>query len=256
MPCRDQKIAQVVVRHRCHDAPGRAAPTAATILIRTALPGAEVLLYGSRMAILQALTNQGRVVGGHLASGSVLSAHGGLTIPHPRIPFKRHKLNAETVVEWEELSTRNGVAGVMGQAAAKAAFPGAIGKAVGAGLGAAMKSGHTVRVNWADGNQSIIELPAKLFMIFSTLLKGQQVETDISAQPESSEPFPTQPGVTEKILDLASSVIQRGKHGAPAEAAAQPDVVEQIAKLASLHDAGILTDEEFAGKKAELLARL
>ncbi|MGI5139187.1 MULTISPECIES: SHOCT domain-containing protein [unclassified Streptomyces] len=57
-------------------------------------------------------------------------------------------------------------------------------------------------------------------------------------------------------MDLASSVIQRGKHGAPAEAAAQPDVVEQIAKLASLHDAGILTDEEFAEKKAELLERL
>lgn len=54
------------------------------------------------MAILQALTNQGRVVGGHLASGSVLSGHGGLTIQHPRNPFKRHKLNAETVLEWEE----------------------------------------------------------------------------------------------------------------------------------------------------------
>jgi putative oligomerization/nucleic acid binding protein len=213
------------------------------------------LLYGSRMAILQALTNQGRVVGGHLASGSVLSGHGGLTIQHPRNPFKRHKLNAETVLEWEELSTREGVAGVMGQAAAKAALPGMIGKAVGAGLGAAMKSGHTVRVNWADRNQSIIELPEKLFMIFSVLLEGQQVVTDTSAQDESSEPLPAQPGVTEKILDLASSVIQRGKHGAPAEAAAQPDVVEQIAKLASLHDAGILTDEEFAEKKAELLER-
>ncbi|MFI5898325.1 SHOCT domain-containing protein [Actinoplanes sp. NPDC051513] len=32
--------------------------------------------------------------------------------------------------------------------------------------------------------------------------------------------------------------------------------VAQIAKLASLHDAGILTDEEFAKKKAELLERL
>jgi hypothetical protein len=50
--------------------------------------------------------------------------------------------------------------------------------------------------------------------------------------------------------------IQRGKHGAPAAAAAQPDVVAQIAKLASLHDAGILTDAEFAEKKAQLLERL
>lgn len=79
-----------------------------------------------------------------------------------------------------------------------------------------MKSEHTVRVNWADGKQSIIELPEKLFMIFSVLLKGQQVVTDASAQAESSEPLPAQPGVTEKILDLASSVIQRGKHEAPA----------------------------------------
>lgn len=220
------------------------------------LRGAEDLFYGSRMAILQELTNQGRVVGGHLASGSVLSGHGGLTIQHPRNPFKRPKLNAETVLEWEELSNRQGVAGAMGQAAAKAALPGMIGKAVGAGLGAAMKSGHTVRVNWADGNQSIIELPEKLFVIFSALLKGQQVVTDTSAQTESSEPLPAQPGVTEKILDLASSVIQRGKPAAPAEAAAKPEVVEQIAKLASLHDAGILTDEEFAEKKTELLARL
>ncbi|MFB9333405.1 SHOCT domain-containing protein [Actinoplanes octamycinicus] len=37
---------------------------------------------------------------------------------------------------------------------------------------------------------------------------------------------------------------------------AQPDVVEQLTKLASLRDAGILTDEEFARKKAQLLERL
>lgn len=214
------------------------------------------MLYGARVAILQELTNQGRVVGGHLASGSVLSGHGGLTVQHPRNPFKRPKLNADTVLEWEELSTREGVAGVMGRAAAKAALPGMIGKAVGAGLGAAMRSGHTVRVNWADGNQSVIELPEKLFMIFSALLKDQQVITDTSAQAESSEVLPAQPGVTDKILELASSVIQRGNPGAPAAATGEPDVVAQIAKLASLHDAGILTDEEFAAKKAELLQRL
>jgi hypothetical protein len=30
----------------------------------------------------------------------------------------------------------------------------------------------------------------------------------------------------------------------------------QIRKLADLHEAGILTDEEFAAKKSELLARM
>ncbi len=45
---------------------------------------------------------------------------------------------------------------------------------------------------------------------------------------------------------------------APAEtpAAAQPDIMGQISKLAELRDAGVLSDDEFSAKKAELLARL
>lgn len=39
-------------------------------------------------------------------------------------------------------------------------------------------------------------------------------------------------------------------------APAAPDIPGQIRKLADLHAAGILTDEEFTAKKAELLARL
>jgi uncharacterized RDD family membrane protein YckC len=34
------------------------------------------------------------------------------------------------------------------------------------------------------------------------------------------------------------------------------DVANQLEKLAALHDAGVLTDEEFAAKKAELLSRM
>ena len=33
-------------------------------------------------------------------------------------------------------------------------------------------------------------------------------------------------------------------------------VIEQIRKVAKLHEEGILTDEEFADKKSELLSRL
>jgi hypothetical protein len=41
---------------------------------------------------------------------------------------------------------------------------------------------------------------------------------------------------------------------APAPAApAAPDPMEQIQKLAQLHEQGILTDEEFAAQKAKLL---
>jgi hypothetical protein len=36
----------------------------------------------------------------------------------------------------------------------------------------------------------------------------------------------------------------------------EPNIIEQIRQLGELHDAGVLTDEEFATKKAELLARL
>lgn len=47
-----------------------------------------------------------------------------------------------------------------------------VGRSVGASLGAAINFGHTVRVSWADGKQSIIELPEKQFMVFSVLAEG------------------------------------------------------------------------------------
>ena len=40
---------------------------------------------------------------------------------------------------------------------------------------------------------------------------------------------------------------------APAPAAAEPDMTTQLTKLAELHDQGILTDEEFSAKKAQIL---
>lgn len=212
------------------------------------------------MALYQELTGQGRVVGGHLAGGIVhsggstpFSRSGDLSIQHSSNPFKRHKINATTVSSWEEIDAKEGVVGVIGQAAAMAAIPGRVGKAVGAGVGAAFSSGHTVRVLWADGKQSIIGFPEKQFMVLSTLLKDLQVAPDPSAIPVPEAP----PGVAERIAALASSVLPKG--GQTPEAAIDapvPDVTEQIAKLASLHAQGILTDEEFSEKKAELLKRL
>lgn len=40
---------------------------------------------------------------------------------------------------------------------------------------------------------------------------------------------------------------------APAPAPAQPDVIEQLKQLAALQQQGILTEAEFAAKKAQLL---
>jgi hypothetical protein len=212
------------------------------------------------MALYQELTGQGRVVGGHLAGGIILSGgstpfsrNGDMSIQHSSNPFKRHKINAETVGEWEELDARDGVAGAIGYAAARAALPGRAGKAVGAGLGAAFNSGHTVRVIWADGKQSIIGFPEKQFMVLSILLKDLQVTTESSGKPEADVP----PGVAEKIADFASSVLPKSmQKSVTAKDAPVPDATEQIAKLASLHAQGILTDAEFSDKKTELLKRL
>jgi hypothetical protein len=47
---------------------------------------------------------------------------------------------------------------------------------------------------------------------------------------------------------------QQQQYAEPAPApAAEPDVTEELTKLAQLHSQGILTDEEFSAKKAQLL---
>lgn len=43
---------------------------------------------------------------------------------------------------------------------------------------------------------------------------------------------------------------------APAPAAAAPDLTAQLQQLAALRDAGVLTEEEFVAKKADILARI
>ena len=42
-------------------------------------------------------------------------------------------------------------------------------------------------------------------------------------------------------------------HAAPAPAPAQNDTASLLTQLAQLHDQGILTDEEFSAKKAQIL---
>ncbi len=53
----------------------------------------------------------------------------------------------------------------------------------------------------------------------------------------------------------APVVVQAAAPAAPAPAAA-PDLTAQLQQLASLRDAGVLTDEEFAAKKADILSRI
>jgi hypothetical protein len=46
---------------------------------------------------------------------------------------------------------------------------------------------------------------------------------------------------------------QEYQQAAPPAAAPEPDLNAELTQLAQLHDQGILTDEEFAAKKAQIL---
>lgn len=63
------------------------------------------------------------------------------------------------------------------------------------------------------------------------------------------------------VQDTLNRLILAGPAAAAPVAAAEPvaaapDITEQLQKLGALRDGGILTEEEFAAKKADLLARL
>ncbi len=73
---------------------------------------------------------------------------------------------------------------------------------------------------------------------------GVQWTDYFTADPGSPDPTP-----------VASPAAVEGAVAAQAPAPG-PDPVAQIKQLAELRDAGILTDDEFAAKKAEILARI
>jgi Domain of unknown function (DUF4429)/Protein of unknown function (DUF2510)/Short C-terminal domain len=53
---------------------------------------------------------------------------------------------------------------------------------------------------------------------------------------------------------VEGAIAQRGRPSSPAAAAAGP--LEQLKQLGELHDAGVVTDEEFTAKKTSILARM
>jgi hypothetical protein len=189
----------------------------------------------------------GKVVGGHFMNATITTNRKGELSLQPGgvAAFKRRPtLTADAVAAWEEIISekRGGAAGAVSKVA-RAALPGVTGKAASAAIDAAVAGQHTVRIDWLDGEQSLIQLPDKLFQHLAILLKDCQIET---ATPEASGSTPASPaGVIGQLTTLAGAVR-----------APQPDVTEQIAKLAALRDQGVLTEDEFAAKKAELLGRI
>lgn len=62
---------------------------------------------------------------------------------------------------------------------------------------------------------------------------------------------------TKKQADAFEAIREAVLAAATAPAApTSVDVADQLSKLAALHDAGVLTDDEFSAKKTDLLARL
>lgn len=212
--------------------------------------------------------NYGRVVGGHYLNAAVQPAiiGSGLVV---QAGLKWRKLNEEQVVEWEELpSEGNSTVSVVSQAVAEAVLPRFISKATSAAVGATidstMRPPRTVRIRWADGKQSLVKLPYKLFTHLALVLESRQVKP-VEPTPEilEADPTPAATSVTEQAFSQRSGFLKGGR-SAQAEPAletlvplqtAQSDVPEQLTKLAALRDAGIVTEEEFAKKKAELLTR-
>lgn len=200
------------------------------------------------------MVSWGKVVGGHFINATITTNPKGqlaLQVGGAAAFKRRPTLTADTVAAWEEIisETRGGGAvgavSKVGQAVARAALRGTAGKAAAAAVDSAVDSvrgtPHTVRVDWVDGKQSLIQLPDRLFQHLVILLKDCQLAT---ATPAAAAPIPASPpGVIEQLTKFAGAVTA-------------PDVTEQIAKLAELRDQGVLTEDEFSAKKAELLGRI
>jgi hypothetical protein len=184
--------------------------------------------------MFEGMSGQGKVVGGHYINSAVYTGNkGDLVI---QTGFRGRKLTAAEVAEWEEMTAETGggsaAAGAVGKIVAGAVLPGLMGKVAGAAidatLGSTARPPRTIRVDWSDGKQSLIRLPEKLFTHLTVVLKDRQ----------------------------AAAALSPGPDHVAAQSTPQLDVAEQIGKLALLRDQGALTEDEFANKKGELLARL
>ena len=61
--------------------------------------------------------------------------------------------------------------------------------------------------------------------------------------------------VTPQFLEGVRQYIE-ARTRTPAQTTATPDPMDQLKKLSELHDAGVITDDEYEAKRQELLARI
>jgi|GEM_PF-1595496 len=206
----------------------------------------------------------GRVIGGDYKGATVSTPVGGTLVMQAGLKFR--KLTPENVKEWDDVATdgRGNPIAKVGIAVAGAALPGRFGKAASAAVDAtfdSMSRSHVVRVDWADGKRSLVKLSDEMYKHFELVLEDQRA---IPAEPSAAvldvTPTPTEkPTVAEQAFTMVSGLI-RDRLPAPKRSEetdrSATDVADLLGRLAALRDSGVLTEEEFQTKKAELLERL
>ena len=193
------------------------------------------------------MASHGTVVAGEYVNWSVsMNSKGELVL---QSGFKKQKINSAIVSEWDVVAAEGTLrAGV----ANSARFVGNVAETA---LGSVLSGNFfpsyggrkgrytTVRIDWTDGKQSLIKMPKELFAHFELTLNGRR-----------AAPPPPPPEAPAELPPDALGFDTPPPVAAPASV--EPDVLEQIGKLAVLRDQGILSEDEFAAKKVELLARL
>ncbi|MFJ3321492.1 MULTISPECIES: SHOCT domain-containing protein [unclassified Curtobacterium] len=227
------------------------------------------------------MASSGKVIGGTYVDSMVSTATFGSGIVI-QSGFRGRKVDLETVARWEEvtLDARGAkTASAVGQAVVEAVLPRFLSRGASAAIGASIESSSRpprgVRIEWTDGKQpSLLKLPEDLFTHFELLLDERRaevevgdVEVDVAVVTTTAAAAPAAPQtLTEQAFSMVSGLFRdRAKPTASATPAvneveaASPstsDLTEQLMQLAQLRDAGVLTEAEFAAKKAELLARI
>jgi hypothetical protein len=204
----------------------------------------------------------GRVVGGDYLNASVSTPIGSTLVVQAGLKFR--KLVPENVAEWDEVvpDGKGNVVSAVGKAVAGAVIPGKFGKAASAALGATLDSlgpSHVVDIAWTDGKRSLIKVPDSMFKHLNLVLREQRAEpVELVPGAAVATAAAEKPSVAEQAFSFVTGIVKDRLPSRAEETAeqAKSEVMDQLKELASLRDAGVLTDDEFTAKKTELLARL
>jgi hypothetical protein len=101
---------------------------------------------------------------------------------------------------------------------------------------------------------NVEDIPLSQITSLTTQLGAGSGTIRVSVAGNTAEIHTVQP--KERVDEIAGYVRQHISGGTNTAAPAQPDVMDQLKKLAELRDAGVLSAAEFDAKKMELLARL